>query len=66
MKPIKKILNYLYEKDALSFIASAITLFWVGYILKLVVENSSTLGKIFIGAWGCVLAIWYLATHVNR
>lgn len=62
MKKFIKLLNILSEKKVFSTIASAITLFWIGYILYLVVENSSTLGRIFIVVWGVVVVVWWLTS----
>lgn len=62
MKKIIRLLNALWEKKVFTFLASAVTLFWIGYILYLVVENSSTLGRIFIVVWGIVVVVWWLTS----
>ena len=60
MKKIIKFLNFLSEKNVFPTLAGAITLFWIGYILDLVNEHSSTIGRIFIVVWGGIVVMWLL------
>ena len=53
------------KKKVFTFLASAVTLFWIGYIIYIVTSNTSPLGRIFIVVWGVVLAIWYLGSRTE-
>lgn len=60
MKKILKLLDFLWEKEALTYLAYLITMGWFAYAVNIIKIHGSMLGNIFFIVWAMVLAVIWL------